>query len=468
MHESFGIGGVVVAPIGYGSNGDAGFECAVAVCQAVEGHESAVTPSPDGYAVGIDVVEVTQITCGSQLILGFNGAQIFVGACAKVAAACSCAASIDAGCHKPFLCQIVLPIEAPTIAGFLRVGAAVLQHDEWQRRGIGGVARFHYPTVQRDALVGGELEKFFGRQLHLFEAGGQLGIVLECAHGFAFAIYYGVDVGRGAVAESEDGVFEIFRKFGGLPAVASVVDDKVGVAQTCHIAFGGAAKCRLEIDGACFFVVAVEVGYFGGIGSGAPLFDGRACGGKVVQRAIAVFVAHDDETVVGAEMQTVQVGIVDVGVALFVVDAFSHARSCVECQQVECCLVAVQADGRQCFGIVVPAYLWQIDVGVVAGLHRFGGAILYIVHPQRHLRIGTACARIFVGGQGRVVVAEGLKRKFVHVAFVETYVGQQFAVGAPFETACEPKFLFVNPIGRAVDDAVFGAVGGDSYFGAEV
>lgn len=86
-HKTFGIDGIVETPVGYGGDGDAGPEDAVAAAQAHQGIESAITPAPDGDSVGVDVGESGEMAGGGDLVVRFGEAELEVGVFAEFFAA---------------------------------------------------------------------------------------------------------------------------------------------------------------------------------------------------------------------------------------------------------------------------------------------------------------------------------------------------------------------------------------------
>ena len=104
-------------------------------------------------------------------------------------------------------------------------------------------------------------------------------------------------------------------------------------------------------------------------------------------------------------------------------------------------------------------------------------AALDVEAPRRHFRVVLACFRIFVAVESGIVgvfvalrlhSSEHLQRILFHLAFVEANPTEHRAVGREAERATLAKFLFINPVGHAVDDFVELAVLRHLRFGVVV
>ncbi len=100
----------------------------------------------------------------------------------------------------------------------------------------------------------------------------------------------------------------------------------------------------------------------------------------------------------------------------------------------------------------------NVLVGLALGsFNGFSG--LGVVDPNGHERIGLTGLGVLENIGFRIQVgAVHIHAEFGHPAFIKAVVGQIAAVGRPRKGHVEAKFLFVDPVGGAVDDGVFHAV----------
>ena len=183
-----------------------------------------------------------------------------------------------------------------------------------------------------------------------------------------------------------------------------------------------------------------------------------AVGLRGADEVLAVW--QEDEA---AERRLVHEAFVAVGV-----DGVAHGRGGVGNQHFHLVLSAVKSHYAKAFGCARPEDARHVDVRFGADVHGLDGPLAHVVDVDAHLRIGLAGFGILVAIGARIELAFSALRVrclvdgeliFVHFALVEADEGQLAAVVRPLEGLVEAEFLFVDPVGQAVDDLVGLAAG---------
>ena len=460
-----GVDRVVVAPRRDGRYGDRHAEEPVALQRAVEGHEAAVGPAVDADARGVGPGLGGDVAGERQLVFGLECAQASVGAFLELLAAEARAASVGAGHHVALADQRILPVERPPVADRLRAGAGIL--GQQHRIAACGVEAggFHDIGVERVAPLGHEGEELLDGARRRRQFAEQRLARGERADRLARA---GADldpVGRGRVGAGRDVVFHAGARRHGVEPFA--------VAQLAFVLAVQSDAVEAPAQGRTF---GREVPY-AFVGGAYELRDVPLAAGHGVEDAAAdavqievhmprVGLLLDQEPVVVEEREGAVVHALDVLLRPLLVDGLLPAVGLAQ-DGLEGVLPAVEAEVPEP-SVGRPADAGDVLVGLGARVDARRFAAGQVADPQLHGRVAVAGLGV-LEREGLVVelpvVAHHLHERYL--ALVEAQVGDAAAVGREGVGPRDAELLLVDPVGRAVDDAVPLAVGGDPSDGAQ-
>ena len=472
LHEALGIDAVVESPVGGRRDGDAGTEGDGSLAQGHQRHVAAVAPAPDGDSAAIDVRLLRQPAGCLSLVASLQLTDMLVGAFLEVGAASARAASIDTDADDALLRQQTLPrhagieARAPFVLDLLRAGTAVLVHDDGValpacRRGDG----LHHPTVQLDAVGGGECEELACGHALGAEGSGYLAIIDKRGKRLPA---HGLEGDDGCLGERRCGVDEVLQVRRKRGAVGAGFGGEGG-----HLAFlvgpidraaQGRRAVALVEDITRLFVVAVE----GGDLIAAAREGALKRAAKVVEVEVVVAGALALQHKARGEEVDVLVGrLGKPRVALLTQGEAAYGAAGVGHVEVHAVLVAVKGDDGQLVLVAIGiGLLREADAGDVAvGIQRDvqlardagldvervdgDGAVL---HPRNRIFIGIGAGVegiLLAGGIGALVEGDG---KLGHVALDALHISQHAAVGAEVVVPRLAELLLIHPVGMAVDD----------------
>ena len=95
LHETLGVGSIIVTPVCYRSNRYATFEYRRALAHRHKCIVTTVAPAPDCNALSINIGQGTQIFGSSHLVLAFHYAQMLVGLLFEIGPATTGASTVN-------------------------------------------------------------------------------------------------------------------------------------------------------------------------------------------------------------------------------------------------------------------------------------------------------------------------------------------------------------------------------------
>ena len=479
-HIAFSIDGVIVLPVGGGSDSHAAAEERTTIGHGHERIETTEAPAPERDSIGIDVGKRGEVLRSLHLVLRFEVAETEVGALLEFSTASTRAATIDDDGDVAELSEVAFPnataIEArvPSVLGRLRTRAAVLvHHDGVTAIGV-EIAGFHHPAVELHAFRSRKGEELL-LAADLVDASFEFGVVDERSERLARSIAEGsygrlteggVDVHEVAHTLSEGRV--VRTAFG-----REALNLALLVGRVNRLA-EGTLLVRSEEEAAAAFVVAVEIAHVE-VAAG----DG---GGKLTREGVPIEVLIARAVGEHHEVAVVEfkagVGFLnDIFVVGFTKSELRHAAAGINHIEVHAVLMAIERHDSEAVGVGGHGNARNVAIGIERHGELARGTALEVVAMERDGGVSLSRDGIFVIVRARIVGVfrhlgtEALEHLHVvdgHLTFVVAQPAKHFAIGRKLERAACRKLFFVHPVGNTIDDFVALTVGRHLRFGVVV
>ena len=467
-HVALCIDGVVETIARGRSHGHTSAEHLSTFAHAHQRAIAAIAPTPDADAVFVDVGLLAEPEGRLHLVLGFEHAQLQIGALLELGTTGTGSTTVDTNHNKALLTEVAveestLPhrTDVPRVGDLLASGTTILEHHHGIFLACIEVCRLHHPAFQLDAFASSKTEELLRSQLVTGELGLQVGIINTRGKDAAFLVAHGEDVRGVGIAPRVEKELVVAREHSRVPTV--LIGEALGLSVLVvdeHLAVASALRSSLIEHVARLLVVAVDVGNIILPVANLPLL--RAVHRVEIEVHVAIAVAGEQD-VAFAHNHLAEHVLLHIFGNAFLDEQLGNGGACIHGVEVQHVLMAVHRSHDDLIGFAHREDARQIAIGVDRHLQLACLSALDVEAPSRNGGIHLAGLRIFIAVEAGIELVFGtlglhaleeLQRIFAHGFLVEAHPAEHRAIGREAEGAVVLELLFVDPVGDAVDDLV--------------
>src|SRR5690554_2043025 len=467
-HEALGVNGVVKTPVGHRRHRDAQFKLLGSLSQTQRTHIPTVAPAHHADAVGVYVIERTEILGGVNEILGFEFAELQVGGVLEITAPQPRSAGVDGYDDESLLCEHLVPhviCSAPAVDHGVAAGSTVYhEHYGVGLRGV-EITGFDHPVIQRVALGCDEIAEHLFAQAVFLQPISKGFVGFQVANFLSFRIVQRDEWRHSVGGTGVDEIAESIGKYGGIRGQGGgevyrlfrVFIARLHQSRKILNVYSAGSKAvhrRREVGFAFLFVDAVNFYDIPAPGRDRAHFTTFHVEKIEVVETRLFGIPYEMLSV----FQKLQI-VVDlyIGVAGFGIhdrrgDDLRLAFGGVGQQEFQFALMPVHAHDGQHRGIGGPLDARHVLFGIGIEVHFLLGSVGEVVHEDAHRGIPFSRFGVLEAVFPGVKAGVHGHVEFLYFGFVEAVIGDAFSVGRPVESAVEGEFFLVHPIHRAVDD----------------